>query len=475
MQVKFYNFNKRINSTAKPSGSAGTTIDCIIKDGSSQLSPTISLKWSSGAAPIYNYAFISDFGGRYYFVGDWIFQDRQWTAKLNVDVLASFRGNIGLASKYVLRSASAENLDAIETAYPALSEYTEDRLLGGFTSWGDYGIQGSGNFVITCIGDTNTSKGTGVAQYQVDATEVSYIIKRAYSAIDNEWNVAQDTIKSVLLMPTRFFSDIAKFLTSVMWFPCTFTLDNTITENIHLSFYNVTNVTHSPLAQPVAIDSYEISLANVPPSNSRKWEWLAPFTSYTLEAQPWGTIDLDGNDIVNSDKLIVTARTDSMTGLSKLDVSVKTGNDPARLIATRTAQLGVAVPYGGSAPNAAGLVGGFVGIASAVASAASGSADMFDIVASVGSATAASAPTGYASGTSGGGAAISKTHYLYIRRLHHTDTNPTEIGYPLCETRTINTLSGYVKVQDGDITSLVATDAELMQIKSYLEGGFFYE
>lgn len=473
MNVLFYNVSKRENSTALPTG-AGTNHACILKDGSNMITPTIALKWTGSAAPAYNYASIYAFGGRYYWITDWIFQDRQWIAKMRVDVLASFKYSIGIASKYILRSYSESNADAIDNYYPALSAYDENRLPGGFTNWGDYGIQGSGNFVITCIGDTNTTKGTGVAQYQLGATEVSAIIKNAYSSIDNEWNVAQDTIKSILLIPTRFFSDIAKYLTSVMWFPCSFPLDQTVQENIHLSFYNVTNAQYHPLSVPTVTDSYEISLAGIP-GTGKKWEWLQPFTTYTLEAQPWGTIDLDGNDIVNSDKLIVYAKTDSLTGLSKLDVYVKTGNDPARLIATRTAQLGVAVPYGGSSPDVGGMIGGFVGVAASVVSAAQGNAGLTDIAASMGSAAAASAATGYASGTSGGGAAISKVHYLYIRRLHHADEDPAEVGYPLCKTKTINTLSGYVQCKDGDIADSIATEAELMQVKSYLEGGFFYE
>lgn len=474
MQVSFYNFNKRINSTARPTGS-GTAIDCIIKDGSSQLAPTIRIKWSSGAAPVYNYAYISAFGGRYYFVADWTFEERQWTAKLSVDVLATYKTNIGSLSKYVLRCASAENADAIDNMYPAVSEYSEDLKVGNFSDWGNYSVQGSGHFVITCIGDTNTTKGTGVAQYQLSATEVSSIIKNAYSSLDNEWNVAQDTIKSVLLMPTRFFSDIATYLTSVMWFPCSFVEDTSVTENIHLSFYNVTNTQHHPLLTAKTSGSYDIDISDWPSTGSRKWEWLAPYASYTFEAQPWGTIDLDGNDVVNASTLRVMHSTDSLTGLSRLDVFAITGNGSPRLIATRTAQLGVAVPYGGSAPNAGGMIGGFVGIASAVASTIEKGKGLFDIAASMGSAAAASAATGYASGTSGGGASISPYHVLYCRRLHHVDLDPAEAGYPLAETRQINTLSGYVQCKDGDITSLTATDSELMQVKSYLEGGFFYE
>ena len=47
-------------------------------------------------------------------------------------------------------------------------------------------------------------------------------------------------------------------------------------------------------------------------------------------------------------------------------------------------------------------------------------------------------------------------------------------GRPLCKVRTINTLSGYILVTDADI-EIAAMEAEQQEIRSYMEGGFFYE
>lgn len=480
MQVSFYNFNKRINSTARPTGS-GTAIDCIIKDGSSQLAPTIRIKWSSGAAPVYNYAYISAFGGRYYFVADWTFEDRQWTAKLSVDVLATYKTNIGSLSKYVLRSASAENAEALDSMYPSTADYYYNFKVGNFTNWGNYGVSNSGVYVITCVGDNDVTNATGVTQYQLTGGEVALLIKNAINAVSNEWNTVtvkssvEEAIKDLLLMPFRFFTDLSQYIRNIMWFPCSFVVNSAATSaQIRLGMYPVTTGTYKPLMHPRQTEYYDIDLNGLIPATYKSWEALNPYGCYTLEAQPWGVIELGGMDIIRSDKLRVRHNTDAMSGLSRLDISAVRGN-VERLLTTRTAQLGVAVPYGGTAPDYAGAIRGGAEIAASAAAFAAGDVGGGALAASITSAVAATTPTGYSAGTSGGGASIAPFHTLHARILHHVDTDPAELGYPLCEIRQIDTLSGYVKVQDGDITSLTATDSELVQVKSYLEGGFFYE
>ena len=125
MNVYFYTFSKRINSTAQPTG--GTLHTVTLKTPSSVMTPTISLVWSgSGSPAAYNYAYISDYG-RYYWVSNWTFSDRQWTATLNVDVLASYKTQIGGSSKYILRAADSSawsgSLEVLDTSYPPTSRH----------------------------------------------------------------------------------------------------------------------------------------------------------------------------------------------------------------------------------------------------------------------------------------------------------------------------------------------------------------
>ena len=61
-----------------------------------------------------------------------------------------------------------------------------------------------------------------------------------------------------------------------------------------------------------------------------------------------------------------------------------------------------------------------------------------------------------------------------ITRSYTVDDDNTHNGRPLCDVRTISTLSGYMLIQDGDVT-ITGTSAEDSLIRSYLETGFYYE
>ena len=97
----FYTFRKKLNSTKQPSG--GSEYQIILKHGCSIIRPTISLDIGQAGNPTgYNYCYIPAFN-RYYYVSDWIFENRLWTASLKVDALASFKTYIGSSNEFILR------------------------------------------------------------------------------------------------------------------------------------------------------------------------------------------------------------------------------------------------------------------------------------------------------------------------------------------------------------------------------------
>lgn len=483
MQVIFYNFNKKINSTARPTLS-GTTIDCIIKDGSSQLSPTIRIKWSSGAAPVYNYAYIAAFGARYYFVSDWTFEERQWTARLTVDVLATYKTSIGGLSKYVLRSASAENKDVIDTLYPAKATYTQasQTINNGLVRFGAGGV-----YVLTCVNDhsINYADTQPPLLFEMPAKGVQQVMTNVINSFEgaaDDLNTAaglefKDAITMILKAPGRIFSDLNQFVKSVTWFPCQF---SGIAGVVYVGKYSVNAYGAKQITDPIYNDTQiDTDITGFPPSGASKWRYMEPYASYYLNCPPFGIIPIASEDIINGNTLRLSLSIDALSGLGRLIVKIRKGNDPVttRDIADRTAQIGVTYPFGGSTPDyASGIAGaGAMGAATAMMAAGTSGASMV-MAGAIGTAAKGIGYNGFTGGSfSGGALGIEPTWSLNWRYFDPVDQDPVELGYALCETRQINTLSGYVKVQDGDITSLTATDSELMQVKSYLEGGFFYE
>lgn len=57
---------------------------------------------------------------------------------------------------------------------------------------------------------------------------------------------------------------------------------------------------------------------------------------------------------------------------------------------------------------------------------------------------------------------------------HLVDEDRAELGRPLCQVRTINTLSGYIKCVNADHAFSCTADEKSM-INTYLKDGFFYE
>ena len=481
MNVDFYTFSKRINSTAQPTG--GASYSCVLKSVSSVTAPRISLVWGGTGNPsAYNYAYISDYG-RYYWVNNWTFSDRQWSADLSVDVLATYKTEIGSATKYVLRAASSYNAHVLDNMYPAKSTAhygAVDVQAFANPAWANYGA-GGGRIVVTVIGKDNQQVTGNAVMFSLTGTEFQDVLAQALDAMYNgAENLATaaysetDTSKALaqlIRIPSRFFSDLTQYIKGVMWYPFDFT--GTAGEAIYLGVYHVG--AGKLITTPVQVDNVDIDVSSIPGTGRDDWEEIAPFATYTLEAWPWGSIDIDSIDVLNSSAIRCIIKTDALSGLSRLTVFAVKGTETPRLIAARTAQIGVSIPFGGTSPNYAGAITGMMSVAATAAAYSSGNVGGAALAGSIGNAVMASAPSGYASGTSGGGAGLQGGQVvLYKRLLDHTDLDPTEIGKPLCEMKTLSTLSGYIQCRDGDI-SAPGTASELAQLESYLTGGFFYE
>ena len=92
MTVYFYNNTKRLNSTKAPT-TAATSVDCVLKQGTSLINPTLIVNLSS--KPTYNYM---SFDNRYYWITDIVSTKQDlWEISGRVDVLYTFK--IYLASE----------------------------------------------------------------------------------------------------------------------------------------------------------------------------------------------------------------------------------------------------------------------------------------------------------------------------------------------------------------------------------------
>ena len=91
--VNFYTFSKRDNSTKRPTGS-GTSLQCEIRYESSILNPVLQINTVISNPSNLNYAYIPEFN-RYYWINDWSYDRGFWIVRMSVDVLATYKDQIG--------------------------------------------------------------------------------------------------------------------------------------------------------------------------------------------------------------------------------------------------------------------------------------------------------------------------------------------------------------------------------------------
>ena len=129
--IELHQFNKKPNSTAKPTNNIGDPFKLVsgyLLDGTSIINPVITFEQTSTYdIRDYNYAYIGTFN-RYYFITNITTDNNLWIVSMSVDVLASYKADILASSQYVLRSASASDEDIVDIPVIVISSESDETL-----------------------------------------------------------------------------------------------------------------------------------------------------------------------------------------------------------------------------------------------------------------------------------------------------------------------------------------------------------
>ena len=461
--VQLYTFSKRDNSTAKPTGT-GTTYNCILKSGSGILRPTLSFDLGLSSDPSsFNYAYISAFG-RYYFIEEWFFEDRLWTATLKVDVLATYKTQIGNSYLYVLRAASEQNGNIVDNLYPALS-ICDFESVTKTNPWD----AASGCYVVGIV-SKNASFGS-LNYYAMSAADLSslcaFLLDNTVTTNNGfSWDDCSQALQLSLVDPMQYIK-------SCVYLPVDISDVVGASAIVYVFNWN-TGITAKKLYQmPYVHKSYTFTMKRHPLTNTYgDYVNLSPFTNITLTFPPFGCFDIDTTVANNSNGVGVSIYLDPITGKASMTV------DAAGIVINRVeAQLGVPITlssvsrdYVGAVSSVAGAVGGAV----AGASIAGVGGAVLGAVNGIGNAVSALVPRASTIGTTGSFATLEGTPRLDFQFFDIATLDPTHNGYPVCNPKTISNLSGYILVRDGDVATN-GTSTEDAAIKNYLETGFYYE
>lgn len=364
ISATFYKNDKKVNSTKLPVSSPDDIMLSVeLKDVVNLFTPSLIIStdtFVSGGHIInpmkWNYCFLPDFE-RYYFVRSWSWVLGRWECSLEVDVMASFKTEIGNTSAFVLRAASQYDPDLIDTKYP-----TETQISGAeqdtqtpsgniVTVWNTNIKNASiddGFYVISVINDDDNAIG-GVSHYALSAYSMAELMNKLYSAPTwmgiTDANISND-LQKMLINPIQYIN-------SCMWIPVGFT-GGVGVRTIPIGWWSITLSTgyayRLDTANCVKDVSVSFPLTKTHPqfdAQKRRWLQLSPFTTAALYFPPFGFIPLDMTKIYMSSSLEVSVRLDVITGKGTLFIGhkYKIGNDTfdGGTIYTTVSQVGVPV------------------------------------------------------------------------------------------------------------------------------------
>ena len=210
--VNFYQLDKRVNSTKRPSGT-GTSFSVDLKAPCSIYAPVFVL---DGAADNFNYA---KWGSKYYFVTDVVRSAESRTFveyHCQLDDLATLKNEIKATSAFVAYSSNNNNAYCLDPRIPTSTQVLAE--MGGSLSIASL-LDGNGTYIVGCVG-TN-----GITYYPLTPAQLmtlaGAITAATSSDIDNAF--------------INKFGNLIDCVQSVTWVP----LAQTGTaETVYLGSYN---------------------------------------------------------------------------------------------------------------------------------------------------------------------------------------------------------------------------------------------
>lgn len=507
--VNFWNFAKKINSTEQPT-LPGSDIQCDLKEDTTITTPI--LKIAAGVArPLYNYAYIAEFG-RYYWIVDWEWIGGLWYCFLRCDVLATYKSSIGSTTCYVARSSAASDGRVQDNAYPTVAEIRTVTDAGSYFDWD----LNDGTYVISILG------GSG-KYYGFDAQNVARFFSYLFSE-DYLQQVVGPSIDLDLYPELRVELNALQYIGTVMYLPTQISGD--YVTDIAVGRGSVQNVDGIFISDYVQTRGTSIPGLPTHPQLSRgDYLRLPPYTRHVLSFPPYGVFDLPSESYLSGGNLLATITFDVRTGDSVLNVGTSTGGlDAGQTLIRACAPIGVdvrqsrGVSRGYSVTRGAITQGGAaLGLAANVAGAGGALANN-GVMGTAGSSRLApgfAAMQGISAGAMAGGAIAATManiasfvdgHLSHIGEVASSripfissigasgsacelvgdvqtesfftliaDEHNASMGRPLCKAMTIANIPGFILCQTAPVEIVGATDTEIGAVKQYMTGGFYYE
>lgn len=503
----FSSFDKKTNSTKRPTGTVDKSVTGTLKEPCSITNPVFKIeRLSPDSSPdVYTYAIIPAFH-RFYFVEDWTWADGLWECRMSVDVLATYKNDIGESTCYILRTDSYDtetpywNPWVSDATYPALPEGSAETLTlsSPFVQYINSGI-----FIVGVIGSDNQDAIGAITYYALTASQFGHLKETLFGVDGLEAMGLIDSTDHTTWTATDMSEQVFKsmynpyqYIVSCIWFPvypASISGNPVTTMKIGWWDYSISAIRVNTFTGIFYDGIVEIPMHGQ--ARTRGWYLnYAPYSEYTLHGK-FGTVPLNSaffelDDNAQSYKYVEVKYTvDYVTGQCLVQIYAtrqpNTEYQQRQLIHKTQFLIGVPIQlaqigldYFGATSTAissivgtakSGLageaIGGVVGgVAGAIVGASSG---IYNTLQSA-------MPQLETTGSNGSFINMNLQTTLVILTHSIMWEDRTHKGRPYCFQNKIKFMTGYVQCSDGDI-DINCFDNERKMIKEYLTTGFFYE
>ena len=472
MEVRFYNFSKRNNSTKIPTGGY-KSFNCLIKESSSIVNPKLKIQTDVIAA--YNYAYIPQWN-RYYFVNDAVSEDNMWIVYLEEDSLATYKDAIGNTSCNIMY-ASGSTKNIVDSRIPVRADVTiseDSNSIAGleiFDQGGNtvIGITGKGSFGAYVCNDINDLL-DGVDNWWDNLT------------INNVWDAAKQFI---------FGGSAADCIKSAIKLPIQWTELIGPTENLYLGNYPAKNdngvaIQGIRILQPIVSGTCNCL---IPWPATKNWTRLSQYSTIVMYLPLIGLVNLPATELQDETNINIQYKVNITSG----DLSViYTGGTTRKHLGTASANIAQNTAYGSTGINTnkmtqsvvTGVGSLIVGVALAAESGGLSLAQKLAVggglAASAGQAISAMGGSSDGSGGLGGGAsnALDKDVHIWVVTKNLTDTpnsfNPI-MGKPYMSVGKPKNFSGYVQTDGFKFEHIQAFKSEKEIVNTLMDSGIYFE
>lgn len=455
MTLNTWSFSKKKNSTARPSGS-GNSYNVRLKEDTSIEKPTFII--GTGIDADINYC---QFAGNYYFIDDIeVLTNDQVALHCSIDVLATHKSSIGAYRAFVRRSSYESDPWLIDDALSV-----EQHIVSETMATTDlFTANQTGCFIVRCVSPSDAAP-TGIASYVMNHAELKILL----DFITTESNFS-DMFDDVVV---KSFFNPFQYILSIMWFPISKDNIPGTAKSMKLGWWTVSTfkeLTSTGYYANVTVNKPTTYYSNDFRVNSKR------FTELRAYIPALGVVELPPEAL--SASLNAEVSIDYVTGTMQVgfyDRGTQGGLTVNRdNFGTFSTQLGVPIQCGQTSAlqSAAGITSG--GVLGSLAEATLQAADI-TLGGVSGIFRGASGQQNVMGSTGNMSILVAHPRLILYQRAYGCGEFPgTWYGKPLCKSRVLSNIPGYIKCDAASI-SLAAPDTEVEAVNNYLNTGFYYE